>query len=103
MEVFGDIPLQFQADAVTQLLSAGGTNVALPTDSAGNLPKWIYISATDDFGFIPTSAAVTPPGSATARGTAENAFVLNVAGFTHLRVYRFGVGGSIHIAPLENS
>lgn len=79
--------------------TAGGT---LPTDSAGNLPRYVRIAATAaacfrfGYGSLPTAVTTdlqVQPG---------DAVILTTNNATHFAVIQVAAGGVVQISPLEN-
>lgn len=80
---------------------AASAGSALPTDSAGNIPRLIRVSAT-----LPACVRVGN-GAQTAVATdlqvqPGDAVVMTTNGATHIAVIQVAAAGIVQISPLEN-
>ena len=80
---------------------AASAGSALPTDSAGNIPRYVRIAAS--------SAANVRLGKTAATAVATDlqvqpgdAVILSVSGFDYVAAIQVTVAGVVQVSPLEN-
>lgn len=87
---------------VSQASGAASAGTTLPTDSAGNIPRYVRVAATAPacfrfgYGSLPTAVATdlqVQPG---------DAVILTTNGATHFAVIQVSAGGVVQVSPLEN-
>lgn len=95
-------PMSIHAVGATTTTTALGTNrIAIPVDSAGNLPRYIYVSAVTESYVKLGQSGVT----ATANDIGIQAglgIVLAVSGATHLAMIQGTSTGKVNVVPLDN-
>lgn len=90
------------ATGKAQASGAASAGTTLPTDSAGNIPRYVRVAATQpacfSFGYGSLPTAVTTdlqvqPG---------DAVILTTNGASHFAVIQVSTGGVVQVSPLEN-
>ena len=94
-------PIAVFAVGSTQATGAASARVALPTDSAGNNPRYIRVAAINE--------SYVKLGNSTVVATANDlliqpadAAILAVNGATHVAFIQGTAVGKVNIVPLEN-
>lgn len=76
-------------------------NVAIPTDSAGTIPKYVRVAAN-----AACYVKVGPSGLTAAAGDAlvqpADALILKTHGYGYIAAIQVSAGGTVQISPLED-
>lgn len=90
------------ATGEAQASGAASAGTTLPTDSAGNIPRYVRVAATQPacfrfgYGSLPTAVTTdlqVQPG---------DAVILTTNGASHFAVIQVSTGGVVQVSPLEN-
>ena len=94
-------PISVVAVGKTQTTGAATASVTIPTDSAGNLPRYIRVaSVTESYVKLgPTAVAATINDIMVQPA---DAVILAVGGATHIAYIQGTSTGKVNILPLEN-
>ena len=93
---------EFGAPGITQALTTGGVTQALPVKIDGGLPKYVHIGCDDGMGIRPCYVGNADPRSGAHRIYGAASMIVNVSGYTHIRLYQLANPSTAHLVPLEN-
>jgi hypothetical protein len=86
----------------TQVTLAGITNVAIPVNASGDKAKYVLISSDDQGALFRPTQNGSEVISTLAQLPPNSYVILNVTGYTHLRVAQLATNGEFCISPLDN-
>jgi len=97
-----EMAITVTATGKAQASGAASAGTTLPTDSAGNIPRYVRVAATVPacfrfgYGSLPTAVSTdlqVQPG---------DAVILTTNGATHFAVIQVAAAGVVQVSPLEN-
>jgi hypothetical protein len=95
-------PITVQKTGVQQASGAASAGAALPTDMAGNIPRYIRVAATAPACFRFGSGGVPTAVATDLQVQPGDAVILTTNGATHFAVIQVSAGGIVQVSPLEN-
>lgn len=94
-------PVAIFAVGTTQATGAATARVALPTDSAGNNPRYVRVAAINESYVRLGNSGVNATTNDTLIQPADAA-ILAVNGATHIAFIQGTAAGKVNVMPLEN-
>jgi hypothetical protein len=85
----------------TVTTGAATASVAIPTDSGGNIPNYVRVSATTESYVMPGTSTVVATANSLLVQPAD-AVILAVRGCTHIAYIQGTAAGKVNITPLED-
>lgn len=94
-------PISVHAVGATVTTGAASANVAIPNDSAGNLPRYIRIAATVE-SYVKVGNASVAATTNDIMVQPADAVILAVSGAVKVAYIQGTATGKVNILPLEN-